>query len=236
MSGIGRGVVVTSWRGRAPRRRPNCSMSKVASAWCHLASSSHQAASNCGPRNCSGSSAEKQRPTAPLGHSSRRREGVQAGRSPGGDRAQQAGRPFDHDLAGVVLGLADQRDVHVDLLGVRPLAFHQRAHPFGAQPRLAGAAPGQHQPGRPGAAAQGAGRRLLVRVRQRDEVALKRRQLAWAQRQQEVPRPAGWQRKPQCGAQAPHGGHRYRWGGRRCRHGVDPQGRSACAAVCSGSR
>ena len=30
-SGIGRGVVVTSWRGCAPRRRPNCSMSQVSS-------------------------------------------------------------------------------------------------------------------------------------------------------------------------------------------------------------
>ncbi len=53
-------------RGRSPRRSPNCSMSKVASAWRHLASSSHQAAANCGPRRLSGSSAENACATAPL--------------------------------------------------------------------------------------------------------------------------------------------------------------------------
>jgi hypothetical protein len=45
-SGIGRGVVVTIWRGLSPSLRPNCSMSQVASACFHLASSSHQAAEN----------------------------------------------------------------------------------------------------------------------------------------------------------------------------------------------
>ena len=31
-SGIGRGVVVTTWRGRSPRRRQNCSMSQASAA------------------------------------------------------------------------------------------------------------------------------------------------------------------------------------------------------------
>ena len=32
ISGMRRGVVVTAWRGRAPSRSPNCSMSQVSSA------------------------------------------------------------------------------------------------------------------------------------------------------------------------------------------------------------
>ena len=50
-SGIGRGVVVTTWRGlraRAAARTAACPRSLPARR--HLASSSHQAASNCGPR------------------------------------------------------------------------------------------------------------------------------------------------------------------------------------------
>ena len=109
-SAIGRGVVVMTCRGRSPRRSPNCSMSKVASAWRHLASSSHQAAANCGPRRLSGSSAENACATAPFGHSSRRREGIQTGRSCAPMHREQAGDALDHHLAHVVLGLADERD------------------------------------------------------------------------------------------------------------------------------
>ena len=110
ISAIGRGVVVMTCRGRSPRRSPNCNMSNVASAWRHLASSSHQAAANCGPRRLSGSSAENTCATAPLGHSSRRRDGIQCGRSPRAMHRQQPGHALDHHLARVVLGFADQRD------------------------------------------------------------------------------------------------------------------------------
>jgi hypothetical protein len=88
ISAVGRGVVVTSWRGRTPSRRPNCRLSKAASGWRHFASSSHQAASNCGPRSCSGSSAENTCATAPFGHSSRRRDEVHCGRSGRGQCAR----------------------------------------------------------------------------------------------------------------------------------------------------
>ena len=49
-------------------------MSKVASAWRHLASSSHQAASNCGPRSSRGLRRKTPSATAPFGHSRRRRD------------------------------------------------------------------------------------------------------------------------------------------------------------------
>ena len=117
ISAIGRGVVVITCRGRSPRRSPNCSMSKVASAWRHLASSSAQAAANCGPRRLSGSSAENTCATAPFGHSSRRRDGIHAGRSPRAMHGEQAGDALDHHLAHVVLGLADQRDRRACPLG-----------------------------------------------------------------------------------------------------------------------
>ena len=96
MSGIGRGVVVTTWRGRGPSRRPNCSMSQVSCAWRHLPSSSAQAASNCGPRSESGSSAEKAWATAPDGHSRRRSDGCRAWRA----RRSRPGRPAPPGPAG----------------------------------------------------------------------------------------------------------------------------------------
>jgi hypothetical protein len=80
-SAIGRGVVVMTCRGRSPNRSPNCNISNAASAWRHFASSSAQAAWNCGPRRLSGSSAENVSATTPLGHSTRRREGIHCGRS-----------------------------------------------------------------------------------------------------------------------------------------------------------
>jgi len=55
----GRGVVVISFLGRMPTRRPRLSMSS-ASGCGHVASSSQYARSCCGPLNRSGSSALKQ--------------------------------------------------------------------------------------------------------------------------------------------------------------------------------
>ena len=127
---------------------------------------------------------------------------------------EQAARPLDHHLAHVVLGLAHQRDVHVPLRGVRRVSGDLRAHPFGAQPRLAGAAPAQHQPGGPGAAVARMGARDLVRQRQRDEVTREEHQVARRQRRQQRLRPACLRSTPQCAAQARHGRHRDRRAGR----------------------
>ena len=80
-SASGRGVVVTMTRGHSPRRSPNCSMSQTSCAWRHLAISSHHAASNCGPRRLSGSSAEKTCAMAPLRQTRRRRVASHCGRS-----------------------------------------------------------------------------------------------------------------------------------------------------------
>jgi hypothetical protein len=66
---------------------------------------------------------------------------------------QQAGDALDHHLAGVVLGLADQRDAR--------LRLRQRdiPHPSGAGPRLARAAAAEHEPDTPTA-----GRLALMRM------------------------------------------------------------------------
>jgi len=52
------GVVVATMRGWFPRRKPNSRLSQASTGYFHLAGSSAQAASCCGPRNWSGSSPE----------------------------------------------------------------------------------------------------------------------------------------------------------------------------------
>jgi hypothetical protein len=83
---VGFGVVVTTTRGSVPSRSPNISMSQ-ASGYRHEAISSHHAASCCGPRNLSGSSAEYVVATAPFGHVRRRFDGSYRGRSQSGEMA-----------------------------------------------------------------------------------------------------------------------------------------------------
>ena len=56
--GMGFGVVVTTPRGRWPRRSPNMRFDHMASAFLNFASSSHQYRSCCGPRRVSGSLSE----------------------------------------------------------------------------------------------------------------------------------------------------------------------------------
>ncbi len=53
----------------------------------HFASSSHQAASNCGPRIASGSEAENTRASAPFAQHSVRVPDTQSGRLSGGEHA-----------------------------------------------------------------------------------------------------------------------------------------------------
>ena len=106
--------------------------------------------------------------------------------------AQNAGRAFDHHLAGVMRGLADQRDVERALLGIGLRTKGLRAHPFGPCPCLAGAAAPEHQPCRPRRAIVGVQRRLLMRVRQRDEVVFKRLQQARRQRRHQLRQQPGF--------------------------------------------
>jgi hypothetical protein len=73
MSLVGRGVVATRQRGLRPNLNPNCNMSQV-SGRAQEPSSSHTAASCCGPRNRSGSSALNVVAIAPFGHVNRRFE------------------------------------------------------------------------------------------------------------------------------------------------------------------
>ena len=65
-TGTLRGVVVMHARGSRPSRKQNSTMSHVACPCFHFANSSAQTASNCGPRNASGSNAEYRNATAPF--------------------------------------------------------------------------------------------------------------------------------------------------------------------------
>ena len=68
------GVVVTTERGRRPKRKANVRLSQVCAGYSQEASSSHHAASNCGPLIWSGSWLEKASANAPLRHVSFRFE------------------------------------------------------------------------------------------------------------------------------------------------------------------
>ena len=209
-SAIGRGVVVMTCRGRSPRRSPNCSMSKVASAWRHLASSSHQAAANCGPRRLSGSSAENTCATAPFGHSSRRRDGIQCGRSP---CRCTASRP---DTPSTITSRTSCSVSPISAIGLHRERFAQceRLHPFGAGARLAGAAPAEQQPGGPVT-----GRLNLMRMREELPVMQQPGTLPWLSKSQQF-RPQSERRQVHQFFAKARGGDRRCFGvaRRRCRH------------------
>ena len=105
---------------------------------------------------------------------------------------QNAGGPFDHHLARDMRGLADQRDAERALLGVRRRAGSLRAHPLGAEPRLAGAAAAEHQPRRPRNAAVAERGRFLMSMRQRDEVVMERHQSVRLDCLEHRPHPGGF--------------------------------------------
>ena len=151
ISAIGRGVVVTSWRGRAPSRRPNCSMSKVASGYAPLGELVAPGGVELRPAQLLGIfRREREAPPRRSAIPAAGATAVHCGRSARGDERSRPDGPLDHHLAHVALGLAHQRDMAAQrCAGVRRQAERQRAHPFGAQPGLAGAAPAQHQPGGP---------------------------------------------------------------------------------------
>ena len=98
----------------------------------------------------SGSSAEKACAIAPFGQTRRRRDGSQSGRS---------ARPMHGEDAGAPSIITSRTSAPVSpMRAMRPAgaprawleAERQRAHPFGAGARLAGAAPAEQQPGPPG--------------------------------------------------------------------------------------
>ena len=169
---IGRGVVVMTCRGRSPRRSPNCNISKVASAWRHLASSSTHAAWNCGPRRLSGSSAEnasRHRAVRPF-QPPARGDPARPLRTP--VHRENARNAFDHHLAGVVLALADQCDATV-------LLARDLLHPFGAGAGLARAAAAKDEPGAPGQAVRGQHRQPLVIMGMDREVVIEAVEPTW---------------------------------------------------------
>ena len=147
-SGVHCGVVVTTARGMSPRRSANCSMSQ-ASTFGHFASSSHQAASNCGPRRLSGLLAEKVCATAPFGQTSRLPARLPL-RPPVGRRAGEDARGTEHHhLARLVEGRADQGDPGTPSRVARLAPFDLRADPFGPRAGLACPPAAEDEPGRP---------------------------------------------------------------------------------------
>src|SRR5262245_7141073 len=92
-SRIGLGVVVNTRLGWNPSRLPSTALSHAWVGYFHLAISSHQMRSDCGPRSESGSCAPKRWPTMPLGHVSRRFEGSYLGRNHGGEIARMPDSP-----------------------------------------------------------------------------------------------------------------------------------------------
>ena len=75
INSMGLGVVVTTERGCRPSLRAKLRLSQVCAGYSHDASSSHHAASNCGPLSWSGSWLEKASAKAPLGQVSFRLDG-----------------------------------------------------------------------------------------------------------------------------------------------------------------
>ena len=78
-----------------------------------------------------------------------------------GRHRAQAGRPVDHHVAHVGKSLADQRDAPDRPRRNADNPADQPRDPFGAGPRLAGAAPAEDEPGRP-VVARALGRQLMI--------------------------------------------------------------------------
>ena len=140
---------------------------------------------------------------------------------------QDSGDAFDHHLAGIVLALADQCDMAVAALRIGRRAVRCGAHPLGAEPCLAGAAPAQHQPGGPWGAIVGGLRRLLVRMRQRREVTARPQHLRQRRLLRQRVHQSGCRQTRVCAAQTRDGIHRCLGA---CRHRqVRCRGEDRCA-------
>ena len=162
---MGRGVVVTTHCGSGPSRSANCSVSQARSGRRHLHSSSHQAASNWGPRRLSGSSAANICAIVPLGQTQLVPGDLELRALGRRVDRQQAGQALDHHAAHLADGLADEGDAARALPADAAAPSGARAHPLGAGARLAGAAAAEHEPGAPGRAGLGRGRGQLIVAR-----------------------------------------------------------------------
>ena len=110
---------------------------------------------------------------------------------------EQAGRALDHDVARGSEGLADERDAAHRLMGQPAEAGGEAHHPFGAGPRLAGAAPAEDEPGRP-VVARALGRQLMI-VQRTDAPPHEFEHVA-RQLKQFLPRRLALRNTPQVGA------------------------------------
>ena len=214
ISAVGRGVVVMSWRGRAPEPQAELQHVERVVGLAPLGELVAPGRVELRPAQALrilGRERLRDRAVRPFQPPPRRRS-TPAARARGAS-AQQPGRALDHHLAHVVLGLADQRDAAVRRVRVRRQAERQRAHELRAEPRLAGAAPAEREPRGPRAAVVGGRRRLLMRMRERDEVAVERHPPAQVRHlRQRRPAVPACEEQPQCGAQVRDGIHRCRRG------------------------
>ena len=143
MSSMGLGVVVTTERGCCPSLRAKERLSQVWLGYCHEASSSHQAASNCGPLSWSGSWLENTRACAPLGQVSFALGWLVGGHVPMRGDVQNARLSLDHDGLCFVEGAGDEGNAGCLFV------FNLIAYPLGACARLAESSSGENEPGVP---------------------------------------------------------------------------------------
>ena len=148
---IGRGVVVTSARGRGPRRSAELQIHPTPPRPAAIWRARRTRRNRCsGPRRPSALSPENSCASLPLGHLSRPRLGSQLQPPPvAPGHAEQPAHAFDHDAPRIGDRRADQRDPRARL------GVGQAEDPFRPGPRLAEPAPGHHQPHAPALAAGG---------------------------------------------------------------------------------
>jgi hypothetical protein len=139
-AGLLRGVVVIQACGLSPKRKQNWIISQASSALRHLANSSTHTASNCGPRNESGSCAENICAVAPFGHSNIRRPAIHFGRCSGGDTARMPLSPntMISRACSYVSAISPIRRLAPAADGLDPQQCHEPIqHPHGFSPHHA---------------------------------------------------------------------------------------------------
>ena len=145
---------------RAAGRTAACPRSQ--SGWRHLASSSHQAASNCGPRRLSGVVGGEELGDGAVAPDDLVARDLIARTLARRVHAEQARDTFHHDAAHLGDGETDERDAAGRRARRNRIADCLGAHPFGSGARLARAAAPQQQPRLPGLAAGSGERRELI--------------------------------------------------------------------------
>ena len=133
MSAVGRGVVVTTCRGRfrAANRIVTCpTFLHHTAIWPVHRTTPCQIAARARPRGAR----QNKRASAPFGQSTSLRLGKKRGVILGGEIAKKTARAFHHDGAGGGIGLADQRNITSGMF-----LLDTGAYPFGSGAGLAGA-------------------------------------------------------------------------------------------------